>query len=485
MTQDPFGIDMIYQTKKNGTTWFMDNANADKDERFYVGGNVNGIKSVGNGFWICNDNTQVRLNAQTPQTVNMTNAVGGCNLDFADAELKGNTGMSDAWTNIEMTALINASTFSPSAGKEFIMKGPTFHHHQDPCCSGHAYGVRFAWGNPMQFQFFKEIWHSHYASRPDNFITSKYASLLDGQNHILKFVVYTKTVNNIIGRQLEAYIDFDADGKDFVKLGEVIDLGGWNDSGGQCNGKDDQILTWGSGWCMFRWDTTTTDLKFKNWSAREIDVSATPENNPTDPTDSRTTETSLTIANALHFDVNALRQNPCAVGGGGGGGGSGSSAAFYKNDINTSNPKQLSDSSTWQNRKRVVVKVEGSLSDCYLEIPKTCKFALAKVLSPNTNNVNAKIWNSSGSVVYTSPTNIADSSLTTTLTMTQFDFSSNTHALAVGDYIGVEYLGTSSSNYVITCYVDDIGGNDTRMTQYEGTTWQTKNREMCCELYNT
>jgi hypothetical protein len=486
LTQDPFNIDMVYQTSKrvgSSPPFYMDNSNPEGQSRLYIGSNTNGLTSAGNGFWKCNDNHQVRINAQTPQTVNMDNSDGGCGMDYPTAELKGNAGMSDAWTNIEMGGTFSLTTFSPSDGR-IILKGPTFHHHSNQiCCSGHAYGVRFFLQNPLQIQFFKEIWHVNYFSRPDSPFNTKYGSIRDGNPHNLKFVVYTKTVNNIIGRQLEAYIDYDADGKDFVLLGSVIDLGGWGSGGGACNGKDDQILTWGSGWCMYRWDSPSTDLKFKNWTAREIDVTASPETTPTDPTDTRTVDSALVIPQVLSFDVNALRQNPCAVGGVAGGGGSGTQSAFYQNAINSNKVKELSNTSTFQNRKRIAVAVVGTLSDCFGQIPKTSKFALRKHNSPATNNIQAKIWNSANQVVYTSPTNIADSSLTTSFVMTSFDFSTNTHALADEDRIGVEYLGNSSSNYVEACYVDDIAGNNTLMDQYEGSSWDRKSREMCCELY--
>lgn len=479
MTQDEFNIDFIYQTKSNTSPWFMDNDDPENDSRFYIGSTVGGLTASGS-YWKCDRNDQVRLNAQTPQAVNMDNSDGGCSMDFAEAASKGHTGMTDRWRDIEMTGKINLTTFSPSDGR-FIMKGPTFHHHQDPCCSGHAYGVRFFTQGALQIQFFKEIYHSHYESRPSSPIATDFATITDGADHICKFVRYNKVINGIQGVVLEAYIDFDGDGKNFVKVGETVDVGGWNDGGDQCNGNDDQILTWGSGWAMFRWDASSTDLKFKDWSVREIDPTLSVEQSPTDPIDTRGDETAVVIPLVLSFDVNALRENPCGVGAGGGG--SPPSSPFYEIAINASNPKIMSNTSGNDFRKRVAAWITGTLSPCYNKKPQSCDFALAKVGTPSAASVFAKIWDSTNAVKYTSPTSFADSSLSTTLTYKTFDFSTNTRFLQVNDRIGVEYINADSSNYVITCYISDIAGNDTKQSQYEGSVWDDNSREQSCRLY--
>ena len=480
MTQDEFDIDFIYATKANTQSWFMDNDDPEHDSRFYIGSTVGGLTASGS-YWKCDRNDQVRLNAQTPQAVNMDNSDGGCNMDFAAAEAKGNTGMTDRWRDIEMTAKINVNNFSPSDGR-FIMKGPTFHHHQDPCCSGHAYGVRFFFAGALTIQFFKEIYHSHYESRPSDPIATDFATIMDGQDHNLKFVRYNKVINGIQGVVLEAYVDFDADGKNFVKVGETVDVGGWNDGGDQCNGDDDQILTWGSGWAMFRWDASSTDLKFKDWSTREIDPTISPEQSPTDPIDTRGDETALVIPLVLTFDVNALRDNPCAVAGGGPPPPP-PSEPFYSAPIDSNNPKILSNTSGNDFRKRAAAWITDTGSDAYNKKPVSCDFALAKVGTPAAASVFSKIWDSANNVVYTSPTSYTDASLTTTLTYKNFDYSTNTRFLKVNDRIGVEYINADGSNYVITCYISDIAGNGTKQSQYEGSVWDDNSREQSCRLY--
>ena len=110
---------------------------------------------------------------------------------------------------------------------------------------------------------------------------------------------------------------------------------------------------------------------------------------------------------------------------------------------------------------------------------------LAKVGSP-TGNVVAKIWNAAGSVVYTSSTTVAASGLSTSPALINYDFSSNTRAMVVGDKIGVEYTGTSAGNYVVT-YIREAdiisGGNRSHYNADTGNWIQFTDAEMCCVMW--
>lgn len=478
MVQDKFNIDMIYLTKKGGVTWFMNNSDPESDSRFYIGSSTNGLTKSGT-YWKCNKNDKVRLNAQTPKTVTMDNSIGGCKMDFAAAEDRGHAGMSDAWKNVEMTGTINLTNFSPSDGR-FILKGPTFHHDNPPCCSGHAYGVRFFFRNPLQIQFFKEMWHVNYFSRPDVEFNTKYGSIMDGNDHVCKFIVYSRTKNNKEVRVLEAWIDDDGDGKNFTKLGSVTDAGGWGDGGGQCNGDDDQILTWGSGWMQYRWDADgSTDIKFKNWSCREIDVDLDTETNPTDPIDTRNTVTTLDIPLTICFDVNARRTSQCATGI--------TSDPFYTKDVtqDSSNWRYIVDASGQDHRTRVALYVPTSGSGVYHKTPVSAWWGLNKVGSPSASiKVFSKIWTSGGTVKYTSPTQLDPSTLTSTMAFYNFDFSTNTYNMQIGDFIGIEYLGTDINNCIRSCFLPEDAGTD--HGQYEGSpqSWDIfDTRVTSCKLF--
>lgn len=465
MAKDKFNYDMIYLTKKNGVTWFM-GSDPNNDKRFYIGSSVGDLNKSGS-YWKCEKNDKVRLNAQTPQTVGMDNALGGCNLDYRKAADRGNAGMSDAWTNIEATALINLTSFEPSDGR-FIIKGPTFHHNSNggACCSGHAYGVRFFFANPLKVQFFKEMWHVNYESR--NEVTTKYGSIKDGNDHICKFIVYTKIINSKKCRVLEAWIDDDGDGSKFTKVATTTDSGGWGSGGDDCNGADDQILTWGSGWIQFRWDAdNNTDLKFKNWSVREIDINLNEDTDPVDPVvDTRSTTTTLVIPLTLNFDVNAKRTTPCMTGV--------SSDSFYSKALTqtTSQWRTLCDHVDHSNRIRYGNYIPDTGSGLYNRKLVSARLALAKYGSPASSPpVWAKIWKGSGGSIL-SNNSINPTSLTTSMAFYNFDFTGNNYILRVGDRVVLEYVGTDPDNAVRSCYILEDAGTDTTQHLDDGTGWQ-------------
>ena len=485
MTTDPFGIDFIYPTKKNTVPFFMDNNNFDNQGRMEWGSKTTPQKTSG-GFWEIKDNSQVRINFAAASKFKDT-----CTLDFKKAAASGSSGMSSpAWRDIEMTIRFKLTNFSPSDGR-LILKGPTGRHHSNTvCCSGSCYGCRFfVVTNPMKVQWFKEMYHVHYDSRPAQEVSTKFGNLNDGNEHIAKFVSYNITVDGKLCQKLEQYIDFDGDGKKFIKVAETIDTGGWNDDGGRCNGDDDQKITWDNEFALFRWDASSTDIEFKDASCREIDPFASPDQTPTDPGGGagggdRPTTQRLIVPIVLSFDVNAYRFSKCATVGGGGGGGA-AADPFY--DTTPDHIKEISNNSSFSNRTIVAVNIINTASPFYNVVVKSFKAWLKKIGTPNTNNAVAKIWKAGTglTVAFTSPTVVTDSSLPTSFSATtDYDFLTNTYIMKVGDRIGIEYLGTSSSNYIDAAYQTGIDGNGTGETQREGSSWDDHDtREMACKAY--
>jgi hypothetical protein len=480
MVKDKFGIDQIYVTKSNTSPFFMDNNNLDNQSKIEWGSKTEPEKTSG-GYWQMKDNSQVRMNFAAAASYKDT-----CSLDFARAYKSGSSGMSSpAWKNIEMTIKSKLTEFNPSDGR-LILKGPTGRHHSNTvCCSGSCYGVRFFLNtNPMEIQFFKEMWHVNYDDRPK--VVTKFSHLDDGDPHNFKFITYNVVKNNKLCQAMEAYIDFDADGSKFVKVGETVDTGGWGDGGDRCNGADDQILTWDNEFAQFRWDADSTDIEFKDASCREIDPFASIDDNPTDPStggggtgsDPRPTTVRLVVPLVLRFDVNARRNLSCIVGTP-----PPSTDPFY--DIDADNVKELSDSSEHAHRKRLCVKIDSTGSPFYNKVVKDFKVWMRKHNSPNTANVQSKIWKSGSgtTIMFTSPTNRPDSLLGASYGLIQFDYTTNTYILKVGDRIGIEYLGTDPDNYVEGSYIDDISGNGTTYDQYEGSSWESKSRELSCQAF--
>jgi hypothetical protein len=185
----------------------------------------------------------------------------------------------------------------------------------------------------------------------------------------------------------------------------------------------------------------------------------------------------------LQRDINITRATTCSgtdssEGGGGTGGGTGTSGIFY-NVTEIGTEKVLSDSSSQDHRTRITQRVVTSGSDFVGKIIKQADFALRKQSSPGaTPVVHCKIWDSTGVVIYDSPTTFAPNVLASTMGtwpsgFKTFDMSTNTHAMVVGDRIGLEWTGTSSSDYVVTGYLTPAGAGSSQ-AYLEGSTWDNQ-----------
>ncbi len=251
--------------------------------------------------------------------------------------------------------------------------------------------------------------------------------------------------------------------------------------------------------CLFKFNDTSGVCHFKNVSIREIDPSLSFDDIPPPPPGDGgggggtepPVDPGVVQGNfKFQWDVNTIRVSPCAGVGtgveGGGGGGSGTgNTKFYSvyTDDGVDSDKELSDTSTFQNRTRIVMSPANSSSVFVGKIPIQLDIPLKKVGSPAASpTVGAKIYNSSGVTIYQSPTNLDPSTLTTSYVLKTFDFATNTHAMISGDRIGIFYSGASSSNYVVASYGGTAYPN-TNYYQYEGSTWDSKTRRLTMDVW--
>jgi len=434
------------------------------------------------------DNGQVRLTV-TPKPNYPEAAIGGCDMSYTDSVSRGYRSTKDDWYNIEMQIYISFSTFSPS-DNELILKGPTNLHpsNSSPCTQGFSYGCRTGCENPTNSEFFKEVYHHNgyssrgYKSLPD------IGNLKTGDWFGIKYCHFEVSVGGERAIKLEHYIDPDGDGTGWIKVNETIDTGGWGKIASGTDGDDDQIGLFGGSRVMWRWDATGgTDLEFKWLSVREIDPNKTFGEDPGNPDTGSGTEDPTIITEIagqlkLQRDINIDRTNSCegATGEGGGSGGGAGTVIIY--NVPADSDKELSDSSTFSNRTRLAQKVTSSGVVFYNKVVKEFTVPLKRVGTPAASpTVSAKIWNSSNTVVYTSPTTFDPSAFTTSFVDKTFDFSTNTRALVVGDRIGVEYTGSSSSNYVEAGYDSDQTGG--KLSQYEDGSWSDKDtRDLAAKM---
>jgi hypothetical protein len=413
-------------------------------------------------------------------------------------------------------------------------------------CEGSCYICNVTLNDtPAKFYFQKQMYHggSKFEHETGKFTSTFVTEKVVGSGWKgFAAVVYDKKDGRSTGHDsaiLEIWWNEDpvADIKNWVMIKRIEDKGGWGTGGDTCDGVSDQVITWSniqfrykSGTpdfslhplipegeddpvvhsiggadmsfsdsenrdygkradmpgnvemkCLFKFDSNNGICRLKNLSLREIDPTKTFDD--VDPQEPPTNTTTVQGTFTFKQDINHNRISSCAGVGIGGGGGSGATR-FYSvyTDQGVDSDKQLSDSTTWDNRKRIVMSPANSSSIFVGKIPEQLDIPLKKVGTPTTPNIFAKIWNSAGAVVYTSPTTIDPATLTTSYVKKTFDFSTNTHALVVGDRIGVEWTGTSSTSYVVASYKGTSYTN-TNYYQYENTTWESKTRRLVMDVW--
>ena len=271
---DKFGIEKIYPTKTGGEEWFMNMNNINDDKQFfpfgesdskYSNSNLQITKNDDLSWKIKSDNklAKVRMNVYTSEGYHPE---GIKTLDHSELEDTGYMQSEKDWKNIEITGYVklNHNNIPLNEGR-FTWYNRGGHHTEGEPCEGVAYkgDIFFSGDN----RFAKEQWHVSY------FFTDIKKNL----NHIkdkwigYKFIVYnlekqSGTSETVV--KMESWIDYNNDGK-WIKLNEYTDKGKWGDSGKKCDGKKDQIISWGGPIATFRWDQAD-DVDFKNFSVREI-----------------------------------------------------------------------------------------------------------------------------------------------------------------------------------------------------------------------
>lgn len=235
--------------------------------------------------------------------------------------------------------------------------------------------------------------------------------------------------------------------------------------------------------CLIKWDAGGRGkCHFKNISLREIDptLSFEDDSGTPEPGEEPTEPTEVQGLFKFQWDINHLRVSPCA---GAGAGGAGGSAIFYT--VPASSSTELSNTSTFQNRTRGGEQCSNSSSPIYNKLIKQLDVPLKKVGTPGASPlIYAKIWSSGGAVLYTSPTTIDPSTLTTSFVSKSFDFSTNTHNITTGDVVGVEYITTSDTNYVVFSYSPDTIPNTVYVNREAGA-WEPKptTRDFSCDMW--
>jgi F5/8 type C domain len=254
---DTFGIQKIYPTKANGEEWFMDMTDG-QDPRSRppsLTKNPDGSFKVESG--------QVRYGVFTTSGYKPADV----ELDHGILAQRGYMQSNNDWKNVEMTGYVKVNSGQSGENFAWYARGGRHTGSGSPeGCEGVAYKPDLFYDGRARFA--KEQWHVSYDftdhKRPMASIEDRWVGF--------KGIMWNMEQNGETVVKMEIWVDKNEDGKQdgpWVKVDENIDSGGWGDSGEECGGEPDQIITWGGPIATFRWDGAS-DVDIKNFSVREI-----------------------------------------------------------------------------------------------------------------------------------------------------------------------------------------------------------------------
>lgn len=285
---DKFGIEKLYPTKTGvggGEEWYMEMRNPMKDDRFIPINTV--LNKTLYPFYTLTRNTEDgswKLTSTTPETkvrMHVFTSTGYnqsriATYDHSELEDKGYMQSPNDWKNIEMTGYVKLNDFDSNDEKfQWFNRGGIHYTSTEPNaqpCEGVGYKGNLFYSGHVRFA--KEQWHVSYEFTEKEEVEAVADSSIEGKWIGYKYVVYNIEQNNNNPKtvvKMENWLDLDNDGKDWIKIDEYLDDGGWGDKGEECRGASDQIITWGGPVATFRWDNAR-DVDFKNLSIREIEV---------------------------------------------------------------------------------------------------------------------------------------------------------------------------------------------------------------------
>ena len=490
MPLGPDGLPLFYPSKPGGFTYFQSSDILDDD-------NFNGegdVTDSSNFEWTFN--TDGPTSVQIFKNSDTADSIGGCNMDFEETANRGYGYKADDPRDIELKFLVKFVDANSDNG--FAIEGPTGRHTGDGCCQGFAYKLDIDFQtSPVEWRFRKEMWHVSNSNDPTHDVwttpLAPDAFLGSGDYVGIGYVHYLKPNGASSGHNtqdsivLEAWFNPDPEGDptNWTMIKRTEDKGGWGNDGDACNGDEDQIGVWSNSNFRLKSNADGGEFQFKKLSLREIDPFGSFEDNPEEPEPGEEPSEPTQVQGLFKFqwDINHFRVSPCAGAGTGGGGGGTGSAIFYT--ITPDSDTELSNTATFQNRTRGGEQCVNSSSPMYNKLLRQLDVPLYKVGTPGaTPLIYAKIWGSNGAVIYTSPTTVDPSTLTGSYTTKTFDFATNTHFISTGDVVGVEYITTSSTNYVVFGYNNDTIPNSIYVNR-EGGAWEPKptTRDFGCTMW--
>jgi Putative metal-binding motif len=251
---DKFGVLKIYPTKEEGEQWYL-KSNPNDDPRFSSQTTL--TKNSDGSFKV--KSSKVRMGVFTssgfdPEKINT--------LNHNKIALAGYMQSPNDWRDVEITGYIKLNSGDNDNFVWYARGGRHTGSGPPQGCEGVAYKGGLFYGGSTRLE--KEQWHVSYVFGE----YGKNIGLIKGKWVGLKVIMYNIVQNDKTAVKLELWVDKN-NNNNWIKAAERIDKGGWGNTGSECGGKPDQIITWGGPIAAFRWDGAT-NVDINKFSVREI-----------------------------------------------------------------------------------------------------------------------------------------------------------------------------------------------------------------------
>jgi hypothetical protein len=253
-----------YSNKTNGQTWDLNTLFANNSQARLADGTI--TKNSDNSLKIkpADESGAVRqggvtLYVDTPDYATAQERISESNHKVF--EENGYMFNEKDWKNVEITAFLKINEVNNERGS-FSIDARGERHLGDHPCTGTSYKTELSVDG--DFAVRKEQWHPFLTSAN----TTNIGSIAN------EWIGITTQIYNIESKsgpvvKIENYYTKESLGNVWIQLDEFVDKGEWGTGGEKCEGRPDQIITWGGPIISFNFDDID-DVDIKDFSIREI-----------------------------------------------------------------------------------------------------------------------------------------------------------------------------------------------------------------------
>jgi hypothetical protein len=463
LPDNKFGMLMKYPSLDPKRDWYLSD-NPNNDSRITRKAQISDGKVCGNatdGFYWCGDNGQIRIHV-APYVGKDDSK---CACDQGNILTRGYMETDKDWRNVEISGEMRLK----GAGDSLTIYARGEYHYSKSSsadcnsCKGSSVKVNINLGDQTvpEIRFAFETWHVNYNHTiyypiPAEVLAGYQGGILYDQWFRFIYCIYNIDNNSKVVNEL--YLSKGLT-NDFVLIKKITVPGGvqWADgyNGAKACGcpTDTTPILWGGPIASYRWDDMDDDkaVSWRKLAIREIDVTKT-FGSTGEPTPGGTAGTvAVRFTDLFNIGTRTFGDSCTGVPLG--------IAEFVPvYSVTTSTAESsLSDDAApiHKNRTRIMQRVKNTDSVLFGVKPRKVEVQLKKVASPG-GNCKCAIWDKDGNEVV-SLGELGVNSFSTDYSTTQTFYNEeapNSLPDGIKDewFIGFEYLGTSSNDYIMARY---------------------------------